>query len=156
MPAQYTNKAAEALQNAQKLAGDSKHPEIVPAHLAIALLAEAEGVPAAVLKKLEVDPRVLSGELVLALDKLPKASGAQLAPSRAFADVVREAEAQAKQLDDEFVSTEHLLLALARKGGPEVQGLFAARKLSAERVEAALKEVRGGRRVTSPNPEAAF
>ena len=129
MPTQYTNKAAEALQSAQKLAADASHPELVPAHLAVPLLSAPEGVPASVLKKLEVDPRVLAGELVLALDKLPRAQGAQVSPSRAFAEVIHDAEALAKKLGDTYVSTEHLLLALARKGGPEVQGLFAARKL---------------------------
>ena len=156
MPIQTTNKATEALQSAQKLAADSAHPELVPAHLAVALLHAPEGVPAAVLNKLEVDPRVLAGELVAALDKLPRTEGAQVAPSRAFADVVRDADALARKLSDDYVSTEHLLLALARKGGPEVQGLFAARKLTPERLEAALAEVRGDRRVTSPDPEASF
>jgi ATP-dependent Clp protease ATP-binding subunit ClpB len=156
MPTQYTHKAAEALQSAQKLAADSSHPELVPAHLAVPLLSAPEGVPAAVLKKLEVDPRVLAGELVLALDKLPRTQGAQVAPSRAFADVIHDAEALSKKLGDSYVSTEHLLLALARKGGPEVQGLFAARKLTPDRLEAALSEVRGNRRVDSPDPESTL
>ncbi|HVS17675.1 MAG TPA: AAA family ATPase [Planctomycetota bacterium] len=156
MPTQYTNKAAEALQQAQKLAGDAGHPELTPAHLALALFADKEGFPAAVLGRLEVDPRVLSGELALALEKLPKSQGSQLAPSRAFGDVVRDSEAWAKQFEDGYVSTEHLLLALVRKGGPEVQGLFAARKLSLERVEAAVNEVRGGRKIDSPDPESSF
>jgi ATP-dependent Clp protease ATP-binding subunit ClpB len=156
MQVQYTNKAAEVLQNAQKLAGDSGHPELTPAHLAVALLRDAEGVPAAVLNKLQIDPRVLAGEFVLALDKLPKAQGGQLAGSRAFSETMSEASAVAKKLKDDYVSTEHLLLALAKSGGPEVKGLFAARKLSYERIEAALAEVRGNRRVTSPDPESTF
>jgi ATP-dependent Clp protease ATP-binding subunit ClpB len=156
MQVQYTNKAAEVLQNAQKLAGDSGHPELTPAHLAVALLRDAEGVPAAVLGKLQIDPRVLAGEFVLALDKLPKAQGGQLAGSRAFSETMSEASAVAKKLKDEYVSTEHLLLALAKSGGPEVKGLFAARKLTYERIEAALAEVRGNRRVTSPDPESTF
>jgi ATP-dependent Clp protease ATP-binding subunit ClpB len=156
MQVQYTNKAAEVLQNAQKLAGDSGHPELTPAHLAVALLRDAEGVPAAVLNKLQIDPRVLAGEFVLALDKLPKAQGGQLAGSRAFSETMSEASAVAKKLKDDYVSTEHLLLALAKSGGPEVKGLFAARKLTYERIEAALAEVRGNRRVTSPDPESTF
>ncbi len=156
MQVQYTNKAAEVLQNAQKLASDSGHPELTPAHLAVALLRDAEGVPVAVLNKLQVDPRVLAGEFVLQLDKLPKAHGGQLAGSRAFSDVMSEASAVAKKLKDDYVSTEHLLLALAKSGGPEVKGLFASRKLSYERIEAALSEVRGDRRVTSPDPESTF
>ena len=156
MQTQYTTKATEVLQSAQKLATDSGHPELTAAHLAVALLHEPDGVPAAVLTKLEVDHKVLAGELVLQLDKLPKSSGGQLAPARSFNDVMSEAGAGAKRLKDDYVSTEHLLLALARSGGPEVRGLFAARKLTPERVEAALAEVRGTRRVTSPDPESTF
>jgi ATP-dependent Clp protease ATP-binding subunit ClpB len=156
MPANYTNKAAEVIQAAQKLASDAGHPELTPAHLAVALLHESEGVPAAVLRKLDVDPRILAGELVLQLDKLPKAAGGQLNPSRALGEVLNEAGSVAKQMGDEYVSTEHLLLALARRGGPEVKGLFSARKLGPERIEAAMGEVRGSRRVTSPEPEATF
>ncbi len=159
MPSQYTNRAAEAVQSAQRLAADSGHPELLPAHLAVALLHESEGIPASILKKLEVDPRVLAGELVLALDKLPRVSATgdyKVAPSRAFAEVMQEADALSRKLGDEYVSTEHFLLALARKGGPEVQGLFAARKLSPERLESALSGLRGGRRVNSPQPEASF
>ncbi|HVS11426.1 MAG TPA: AAA family ATPase [Planctomycetota bacterium] len=156
MPANYTNKAAEVIQAAQKLALDAGHPELTPTHLAVALLHESEGVPAAVLRKLDVDPRILAGELVLQLDKLPKAAGGQLNPSRALGEVLNEAGSASKQMGDEYVSTEHLLLALARRGGPEVKGLFSARKLGPERIEAAMGEVRGSRRVTSPEPEATF
>ena len=97
MQTQYTTKAAEVLQAAQKLAADSGHPELTAAHLAVALLRESEGVPAAVLKKLGVDPRVLAGELVLQLDKLPKASGSSLQAGRSFAEALYEAGAAAKR-----------------------------------------------------------
>jgi ATP-dependent Clp protease ATP-binding subunit ClpB len=156
MQMQHTTKAGEAIQNAQKLAGDSHHPELTPTHLAVSLLSAPEGVMSGVLQKLAVDPRVLAGELVLALDKLPKAEGAQLAPSRAFVETINASAEFAKRLGDEYVSTEHLLLALAKKGGPEVVGLFNARKLTAERLEAALGQVRGDARVTSPDPEATY
>ncbi|MCK6445268.1 MAG: AAA family ATPase [Planctomycetes bacterium] len=153
---QYTTKAAEAIQSAQKLALDSGHPELVPAHLAVALFSAAEGLTAAVLTKLDVDAKVVAGELVLALDRLPRSQGSTTQPSRALMEVVQEAQAQAKKLEDQFVSTEHLLLALAKRGGPEVQGVFAARKLGFDRLESALREVRGSRRVTSPDPESTF
>jgi ATP-dependent Clp protease ATP-binding subunit ClpB len=156
MPPQYTNKAADALQVTQKLAADAGHPEMTPGHLAVALLTQPEGVTGALLQKLEVDPRVLAGELALQLDRLPRTQGARLAPSRGLGEVVNEASALARKLGDEYVSTEHLLVALAKKGGPEVQGLFQARGLSPQRLEAALEEVRGDRRVTSPEPETTF
>ncbi len=153
---QYTNKSAEALSRAQALASAGQHPELTPAHLAAALLEAPEGVMSAVLNKLEVDPRVLAAEVARELGKLPKASGATPSPSRALAEVVQAAQADAHRMGDEFVSTEHLLLGLARAGGPAVQGLFAARQVGPERIEAALTEVRGAQRVTTPDPEATF
>jgi ATP-dependent Clp protease ATP-binding subunit ClpB len=156
MQPQYTTKAAQVLQSAQQLASESGHPELTPSHLAVALLHAPEGVAAAVLQKLAADPRVLAGELVLALDKLPKQSGGQVAASRALGETIAAASRAASRMKDEYVSTEHLLLALAASGGPEVKGLFAARKLTPERIEAALREVRGDRRVTSPDPESTF
>ena len=156
MQMQHTTKAGEAIQNAQKLAAESHHPELTPAHLAVSLLQAPEGVTNGVLAKLAVDPRVLAGELVLALDKLPRSEGSQLAPSRAFVETLNTSADIAKKLGDEYVSTEHLLLALARKGGPEVVGLFNARKLTPERIEAALEQVRGDMRVNSPDPEATY
>jgi len=152
----FTHKSAEVLQQAQQLASASGHPELTPVHLASALLAEAEGMPVAICSKLGVDPRVLGGELALELDKLPRTQGAQLAPSRAFSQVMTDAAAIAKKLEDEYLSTEHLLLALAKSGGPVVQGLFRARGLTPEKLEAALVEVRGTRRVRTPDPEATF
>ncbi len=156
MQEQFTRKSQEALAAAQQSAQAAGHPELTPAHLAVALLQEPEGVTAALLEKLDCDPRVLAAELQRALDKLPKASGAQLAMSRALAEVLQEAQASARRMGDAFTSTEHLVLALAKKGGPEVAGLFAARGARPERVEAALQEVRGDRKVTSPDPEGAF
>ncbi len=156
MQPQYTTKAAEAIQAAQKLAQDSGHPEITPMHLALELFGAADGLTAAVLTKLDVDPKVMAGEFVLQLDRLPRTQGADVHPARALVDVINEAQLIAKKLEDQYVSTEHLLLALARRGGPELLGLFAARKLGAERIEAALREVRGSRRVTSPDPESSF
>ncbi|MFN0245019.1 MAG: ATP-dependent Clp protease ATP-binding subunit [Planctomycetota bacterium] len=156
MDAQYTRKSQEALASAQQRAQSAGHPERSPIHLAVALLAEPEGVTSAVLQRLEADPKVLAAELSAQLDRLPRSSGGQIAMSRTLAEVLSDADLAAKRMGDSFVSTEHLLLALAKKGGPEVQGLFAARKIRPERIEAALAEVRGNRKVTSPDPETTF
>ncbi|MBL8860470.1 MAG: AAA family ATPase [Planctomycetes bacterium] len=152
----FTRKSQEALAAAQQAALAAGHPELTPAHLAVALLAEPEGVTAALLQKLDCDPRVLSTEIGRGLEKLPRASGSQLAMSRALAEVLQEAQATAKKMGDAFTSTEHLLLALARKGGPEVAGLLAARGARPERIEAAIQEVRKGRKVETQDPEASF
>ena len=157
MQPQFTQRSQSALSAAHQLAASSGHPELVPAHLASTLLTEPEGVMSSVLSKLGVDPKALEPELNAVLGRLPSASGGgQVAPSRAFSAVMAEATQAATGYGDEFISTEHLLLALARKGSPEVAGLFAARNAGPERIEAALEEVRGSKRVTSDNPEAAF
>ena len=156
MQPQYTQKSQAALTAAHQLAASAGHPELVPAHLAVALLAEPEGVTSAVLSKLGLDPKALQPELEALLAKLPRSSGGQLAPSRAFAEVMGDAVKQAADRGDEFISTEHLLLALARKATPEVAALFNTRDAGPDRIEAALQEIRGARKVTSENPEGAF
>ena len=153
---QYTKRSQETIQRAHELSSAAGNPEFTPLHLAVALLEEPEGLMKALLAKLEADPKVLEAELRMELGKLPKSQGGETGMGRALADVLRTAGQRAKELEDEYVSTEHLLLALAEAGGPEVQGHFAARQVTPERVEAALKEVRGNRRVTSPEPESTF
>ncbi|MEM6673523.1 MAG: AAA family ATPase [Planctomycetota bacterium] len=156
MQPQYTTRSQAALASAQELATNAGHPEITPTHLALALLAEPEGVTSAVLDKLGVDPKALRPELEQQLAKLPRSSGGQVGASHALAGVISEAASAAQKHGDEFVSTEHLLLALARKGSPEVAALFSSRDAGPERIEAALDEVRGDRKVTSPDPESTF
>ncbi len=156
MQDQLTRKSQEALSHAQQSALAAGHPELTPAHLAVALLAEPEGVTAAILQKLDSDPRVLAAELERGLAKLPRQSGGQIAMSRALAEVLQDANVAAKKMGDAYTSTEHLVLALAKKGGPEVAGLLAARGASPARIEAALQEVRKGRKVETQDPEASF
>jgi ATP-dependent Clp protease ATP-binding subunit ClpB len=156
MQPQYTHRSQEVLAAAQQLAQGQGHPELTPLHLATALLAEPEGVTAALLAKLGVEPKAVGQELARELAKLPRAQGGQLGMSRALGEVITEAAAAAKRLGDEYVSTEHLFLALVSKGSPQPAGLLAARGLNAAKVEAALTEVRGTKRVTSPDPEATY
>ncbi|MCA8979669.1 MAG: AAA family ATPase [Planctomycetes bacterium] len=156
MTDQYTTKSQATIQSAHELAQQAGNPEFTPLHLAVALLDEPEGLTSALLAKLEADPKVLRAELTRELKKLPRSQGGETGMSRGLAEVLRLAGQRAQSLEDDFVSTEHILLALTEKGGPEVQGLFAARKITPERVEAALREVRGNRRVTTPEPEATF
>ena len=151
-----TNLARQALSDAQQLAQQAQHPELTPTHLAASLLASPEGVTAGVLAKLGIETQALLAEVRSALERLPRSQGGELGMSRALGETLTEAQRAARALEDEFVSTEHLLLGLARAGGPEVSGLLAARGLTAERLEAAVTEVRGGRRVTTPDPEATF
>jgi len=152
----FTRRSQEALQAAQTAAQSAGHPELTPLHLARALLEEPEGFMGALLQKLDVDPKAVAAEFDQQLAKLPRSSGGQLALSRALGETLQEADAAMKRMGDSFVSAEHLLLALSKKGGPEVQGLLAARQLAPARIEAAITEVRKGKKVTTQDPEASF
>jgi len=151
-----TTKSQAAFTAAQTLAQEGGHPELTPMHLSAALLAEPEGVMAGVLAKLGTETQALAAGVAQELAKQPRSSGGELSMSRPMTEVMTDAANTAQSMEDEYISTEHLLLALARKGGPEVMGLFSARGLSPERIEAALAEVRKGHRVTSPEPENTF
>ncbi len=158
MPQQhaFTNRTTEALQAAQALATQEKHPEIGSVHLALALLQEPEGWMGGILNRLGADPKLLRAELERLLKKLPRSTGVEPQFSRELAEVINESAALAKRLGDTYISTEHALIALAKRGGGGVAELFAARKLSPKSIEAALTEARGDRHVTSADPEATF
>ena len=151
-----TSRTQALLQTAKALAEEGQHPELLPLHLGLALFEQADGVTGAVLRRLEVDPESLRADLVTGLGGLPRIQGAEPAPSRGLVSVMDKAAADAKGRGDGFVSTEHLLLALAKVGGDEITRPLAARGLTPERLDAVLTEVRGNRRVDSPEPEATF
>ncbi|MFT7679975.1 MAG: ATP-dependent Clp protease ATP-binding subunit ClpB [Planctomycetota bacterium] len=156
MQMQLTTKSQQALTLAQTNATQAGHPEVTPLHLAAALVAAPEGLTRAILEKLEAEPTALAAELESQLGQLPQQSGGQLTVAATLTRTMQVAQEQTHKLGDEFISTEHLLLALATDGGPEVAGLLAARKLTPERLETALQDLRGLRRVTSADPEATF
>ncbi len=151
----FTVKAQEAVARSQELAQQRDHSEISPLHLLAALLAEEEGVVKPVLQKLGADPARIAQIVGSELERLPKATGTQLGLARETQDVFNQAQKEADRLKDEYVSTEHLLLALA-----EVKSV-AREVLSVNGVKhaailAALKDIRGGQRVTDQNPEEKY
>src|SRR5258706_1755516 len=152
-----TIKSQEALAEAQSQAGSRGHSEIQPAHLLRALLAQPEGSTVPVLQKLGVSIEALAGQLERALTALPKVSGgAQSQLSRTTQRVLDAAFKEAEQLKDEYVSTEHLLLAIAsEKNDPAAQALRSA-GAEREAILKALASVRGGARVTDPDPESKY
>ena len=150
---QFTQKSQDAIASAQALAGVRGHPEVRPAHLEHALLDEGQSTIQSLLSKLKIDVVATRGTIDRELSRLPQTSGSQPNVSRAFVDVLNESHAQAERLKDEFVSTEHLLLALLAKnaaGGLQQAGL------STDKVLAVLKDIRGNQRVTDANPEAKY
>jgi ATP-dependent Clp protease ATP-binding subunit ClpB len=148
-PDRFTVKSQEAVAAAQQLAAARGNPEIAPAHLLAALLAQEDGLVPPILQKLGEDPGAVGARADEALEKLPTLSQGAEDPrmSSALAQVLRQAEKEMAKLGDEYISTEHMLLALSEEGG--VSGILPDRAS----LEKAISEVRGPHRVTSPNPE---
>jgi len=153
-----TIKSQEALSEAQNLASSRGHAAVEPAHLLAALLAQGDGITVPILGKLGVSPDALRGELEALLGRLPKVSGAaaQTRLGDATARVLEAAFREAEALQDEYVSTEHLLLALsadkADAAGERLRHAGATR----DALLKALQAVRGGAKVTDPDAESKY
>ncbi|TMQ63213.1 MAG: ATP-dependent chaperone ClpB [Candidatus Eisenbacteria bacterium] len=153
----FTIKSQEALERAQRLARDRGHQELAPEHLLTALLEDSEGITAALLEKLGVAREPLARAAAASLDRLPRVLGGALYLGDALRHVLEAAEAQAERLKDEFVSVEHLWLALASPDPPSgASAALASAGVSPESLLKALAQVRGGQRVTDANPEDKY
>ncbi len=150
-----TIKAQEAVQRAQEIAQQADHPELLPMHLLAALAGESEGVVGPILQKVGANVSRIRQGASDALERLPKASGSQMGMSRALQDVFSAAQKDADRLKDEYVSTEHLLLALAEVKG-DARDLLTQGGAGRDALLSALKEVRGGQRVSDQNPEDKY
>ncbi len=152
----YTEKAQQAVLDAQRLAQEGGHAAIEPLHLLFALVRQPEGVVGAIVTRLAGSAALLAEDLKQDLARRPQMHGeATSTPglSKPAADVLAAAERQAASMKDEYVSTEHIFLALA--SGPEASRLRGF-GLTPETILQALNAVRGSQRVTSPHPEETF
>jgi len=145
------------LQAAQSMADQHDHQAIEPEHLLVALLEQREGVVGPVLAKLGARPEAIQRELQAALGKLATVKGAS---GHYLGERTRQAldraQAEAERLKDEYVSTEHLLLALAQERDGAAGRVLTANGVGAEAIYKALVEIRGTQRVTDPNPEEKY
>jgi len=145
-PNKWTIKTGEAIQAAIDLTEARNHPEVTPDHVMSALLGQAEGVVLPLLQRVGVSPLSLRNKVESRLSKLPNAyGGSQPGMSKELQRVLANADEARKDLTDEYLSTEHLLLAMNQRVGVESKVLLEA-----------LREVRGSQRVTSQNPEETF
>ncbi len=150
----WTIKAQEALQAAQQLALDRSHQQLDGEHLALALAEQEDGFVLQLLQKLGVKAGSFTADLDVELNRRAKVQGtSQVYPSQDFQNVLNAAPKEAKSLKDDFVSTEHLLLALLDKGGDSLKKLFAKHGLKRDALLKALAELRGNQRVTDQSPE---
>jgi ATP-dependent Clp protease ATP-binding subunit ClpB len=151
----YTEKAQETILAAQRLASEAESPVLDAEHLLAALLEDDEGTPAATLRRLGVDVPGLRTELAAVLSRRARVSGSSLTLDRRAQQLLERAEEEARRLQDDYVSTEHLLIAAAESGG-DAQRLLDAAGGTKEAILGALASVRGGQRVTSQHPESTY
>jgi ATP-dependent Clp protease ATP-binding subunit ClpB len=159
MDIQFTTKSQDALGAAVRMAAANGNPQVEPLHVLDSLLQQGEGIATALLAAVGTDVPALTAEVRTALAGLPSASGSSVAApqfSQATFKVLTSAESVAKERGDEFVSTEHLLIGLAKDGGPGVTDLLARQGATAMALLDALQKVRGSARVTSRDPEQTF
>jgi ATP-dependent Clp protease ATP-binding subunit ClpB len=154
----FTVKSQEAVQAASQLAAENGNPEVLPLHLLAALVEDKDGIIVPVLEKVGVPTAQLRAKTQETLGKLPKVSGsaAQSNSSAALNKVFERAFKEAEQFKDEYVSTEHLLLALADQKNDGAQLLLASLGATHDAILKGLTTVRGTQRVTDQNPEAKY
>ncbi|MFZ2052774.1 MAG: Clp protease N-terminal domain-containing protein, partial [Candidatus Aminicenantales bacterium] len=152
----FTVMSQEAFQTAQAKAEQMGHQEVRPEHLLLSFLEQEENIVNAVLAKLGVNPQKIREALEKALGKLPQISGGEVYLGAALRQVMNEAQKEADKLKDEYISTEHLFLAMLKDGGGEAGLILAENGVRQDAVLQALVSVRGTQRITDPQPEGKF
>jgi ATP-dependent Clp protease ATP-binding subunit ClpB len=154
----FTVKAQEAVQRAGQLASEHGNPELRPIHLLAALLEDQEGIVPPVLEKIGIGPQAVLSEVYKELEKLPKVSGeaSQATFSNEVNKLLEQAFKEASNFKDEYVSTEHLLLAITHLKRDVAQQVLATHGATYDAILKALSVVRGSQKVTDQNPEAKF
>src|SRR5947207_1728178 len=156
----FTVKAQEAIQQANDLASQHGNPELLPVHVLAALLEDREGIVVSVLSKLGVNPANVQVQAMERIERLPKVSGAgtQAHLSATAQKILDRAFKEADKFKDEYVSTEHLLLALASEKDKNNEGyqILASAGATYEAILKALTSVRGSQRVTDQSPEGKY
>ena len=155
----FTLKAQEVIQTSQQLAERFNHQQIEPEHLVRAILEQTEGVIPSLLGKIGVDQRQLMESFEAALEKIPRVSGSgvgQAYISPRSKTVLDKAFAEAEQMKDEFVSLEHILLAVTGEKEGEAARLLSVAGITRDTILKALVDIRGGQRITDQNPEDKY
>jgi ATP-dependent Clp protease ATP-binding subunit ClpB len=158
---ELTTRSSQALSGANRMAVERGNPAVEAAHLALALLEDRETLTRPLLQAVGADPLAVRADAARLVDKLPAARGSSVAPpqaSRTLLSVLNAAEREARARSDEFVSAEHLLLALADSatGSGDVAELLRQYGATPQALASALESVRGSQHVTSPDPEGTF
>ncbi|MBM4314591.1 MAG: ATP-dependent chaperone ClpB [Deltaproteobacteria bacterium] len=155
----FTLKVQEAIQEAQSLAGQLGHQALDTEHLFLSLLKQPEGIVSEIIKKLGADPRRIEADVRKALERMPKvegAAGGQTYMTPGLNRLLDAALTEAARLTDEYVSAEHILIAIAEEKGGAVAKSLGANGITKDAIFKVLVEIRGNQRVTDPNPEEKY
>ncbi|MBU4344669.1 MAG: hypothetical protein KKC73_04540 [Proteobacteria bacterium] len=155
----FTIKSQELIQNAHTLASQYNNQQIEPEHLISAMLAEEEGIAKAMLSKLGVSPDGVAQDMALAVDKLPKISGSGIGDvhiSQTTSDVLEAAFVEAAKMKDQYVSIEHIFLAISDKKDCKATEILGGYGIKKEALLKVLMDIRGSQRITDPNPEEKY
>jgi len=155
----FTIKAQEALQEAQTIAEKYEHQQVEPEHILTALTLQKDGIVIPMLKKLGVDPAAVLKQLEESLTKMPKVYGGgveQLYISPRSKKMFDQSFKEAERLKDEYVSTEHIFIALADEKGGEASRILSSLGVTKDTLYTVLVSIRGSQRVTDPNPEEKY
>src|SRR5437899_1033326 len=151
-----TEKTQEAIQQAQALAQEAQQQEITPEHLLLALLQQADGTVPPILQQIGVDPQRVATELKAQLDRLPKVYGAESYLSPRLRRLLDAAWNEMERLKDEYLSTEHVLIAIVDEANSDAARILQRAGVTREKILQALTQVRGSSRVTDATPESKF
>ena len=152
----FTQKSIEAINDCEKLAYEYGNQEIEQEHLLVALMRQEDGLIQKMIEKMEINKEHFMDNAIRHLEKRVKVSGGQVYVGQALNKVLISAEDEAKQMGDEYVSVEHLFLALLKYPNPAMKEIFKEYGITRDRFLQALSTVRGNQRVTSDNPESTY
>ena len=152
----FTLKVQEALQEAQTSASKYRHPTLDVEHLLLTFLAQPEGIVGAILKKLGAETGQIAAELEKTLGRLPQVEGAQPSLTPRLNKVLESAIAEAARLTDEYVSAEHVLIAITEEKDGAAATILRNAGVTKDKIFQILVEIRGNQRITDPNPEEKY
>ncbi len=153
----FTVKSQELIQSAQSLASQNNNQQIEPEHLLGAMLAEKESVAVSIMRKLGVSPDAVARQVTQAIDRLPKVSGgAEVYFSPRSRSILEGAFSQAAKMKDEYVSIEHIFIALGEEKSGDSARILKENGVTRESILKVLMDIRGSQRITDPNPEEKY
>ena len=152
----FTQKSIQAVNDCEKLAYEYGNQEIEQEHLLYSLLTQEDSLILKLIEKMEIQPKYFVNRVEQGLQKRVKVSGGNVYVGQNLNKVLLSAEEEAKQMGDEYVSVEHLFLALIRQPNQEIKAIFKEFGITRDRFLQALSTVRGNQRVTTDNPEATY